>query len=131
MLCGAFFLYSTQYFEKLPTEYYCKETAISEWKTCDLEEACKDTTYSFKPDKESEGYLENWAEQMDLYCKTKVELGFIGSFFFIGTFIGAFILPRASDIYGRKPLFLIGLVIFFGVVMSSYWCTSLYVLYFI
>ena len=40
-------------------------------------------------------------------------------------------LPRASDIYGRKPLNLIGLVIYFGVVTSSYFVTNLYLLYFI
>ena len=51
--------------------------------------------------------------------------------FFIGTFIGSFILPRASDIYGRKPLFLIGLMIFFSVVTAAYFVTNLYTLYFI
>ena len=55
----------------------------------------------------------------------------IGSSFFIGTFIGSFVLPRASDIYGRKPLFLIGLVIFFCVVVSSFFVTNLYMLYLI
>ena len=51
--------------------------------------------------------------------------------FFIGTFVGSFILPRASDIYGRKPLFLIGLVIFFSAVTAAYFVTNLYTLYFI
>ena len=55
----------------------------------------------------------------------------IGSFFFIGTFSGSFILPRASDLYGRKPLHLIGLVIYFLVVVSSFFVESLYLLYFI
>ena len=55
----------------------------------------------------------------------------IGSMFFIGTFIGSFVLPRASDVYGRKPLNLLGLVIFICVVASSFFVTNLYVLYFI
>ena len=55
----------------------------------------------------------------------------LGSSFFIGTFTGSWILPRASDIYGRKPLFLIGLFIYFGVVTASYFCTNLYLMYFI
>ena len=55
----------------------------------------------------------------------------IGASFFIGTFIGSFILPRASDVYGRKPLTLIGLLIFFCVVLSSFFVTNLYLLYFI
>ena len=40
-------------------------------------------------------------------------------------------MPRASDVYGRKPLNLIGLVIFFGVVVSSFFVKNLYLLYFI
>jgi MFS family permease len=36
----------------------------------------------------------------------------IGSSFFLGTFVGSFILPRLADIYGRKPMFLIGLVLY-------------------
>ena len=55
----------------------------------------------------------------------------IGSFFFIGTFSGSFILPRASDLFGRKPLNLIGLVIYFLVVASSLFVSSLYLLYFL
>ena len=55
----------------------------------------------------------------------------IGAAFFVGTFAGSFVLPRASDVYGRKPLNLIGLVIFFGVVVSSFFVKNLYLLYFI
>ena len=58
-------------------------------------------------------------------------MGLIGSSFFVGTFAGSFVLPRASDIYGRKPLNLIGLVIYFGTVTASYFVKDLYWLYFI
>ena len=131
MVCGAFFLYSLQYFEKMPKEFFCQMSSTSPWEQCDIDTACQDTTYAFKPDKQAEGYLNNWVEQVNLYCIDEGEYGLIGSMFFVGTFIGSFILPRASDIYGRKPLFLIGLVIFFGVITAAYFVTNLYVLYFI
>ena len=132
MVCGAFFLYSLQYFEKMPDEFFCQMTEGQDvWVTCDKKTACLDTTYAFRPDKNSEGYLNNWVEQVNLTCISKEESGLIGSMFFVGTFIGSFILPRASDIYGRKPLFLIGLVIFFSVVTAAYFVTNLYALYFI
>ena len=101
------------------------------WIPCDKATACLDTTYAFKPDKDAEGYLNNWVEQVDLYCISTSASGLIGSMFFVGTFTGSFILPRASDIYGRKPLFLVGLAIFFSVVTAAYFVTNLYVLYFI
>ena len=131
MVSGAFFLYSLQYFEKMPTEFECKTTATSPWEACDIKTACSDTTYEFRPNKEEEGYLDNWVEQINLYCIDSFQAGLIGSSFFVGTFSGSFVLPRASDIYGRKPLTLIGLVIFFAVVAASYFVKNLYLLYFI
>ena len=53
MVSGAFFLYSLQYFEKIPTEFECKMTATSNWETCDQKTACEASTYSFRPDKNS------------------------------------------------------------------------------
>ena len=49
--------------------------------------------------------------------------------FFVGTFSGSFILPRASDIYGRKPLFLIGLSLYICVVIALFFVNSLPLLY--
>ena len=106
-------------------------TATSDLVPCDHDTACMASTYYFEPDKQAEGYLNNWVEQVNLYCIGTTESGFIGSSFFIGTFSGSFVLPRASDVYGRKPLFLIGLVIYFFVVTAGYFVTNLYMLYFI
>jgi len=36
-----------------------------------------------------------------------------------------------ADIYGRKPLFMIGLVLYLIVVISTYFCRNLNLLYFI
>ena len=56
-------------------------------------------------------------------------MSLIGSMFFVGTFSGSFILPRASDIYGRKPLFLIGLSLYICVVIALFFVNSLPLLY--
>ena len=49
--------------------------------------------------------------------------------FFIGCFIGSFILPRCADVFGRKPLFLIGLALYIIVVILLYFASSLWELY--
>ena len=53
----------------------------------------------------------------------------IGSCFFIGTFIGSFILPRFADIYGRKLLFITGLVLYIATVVGLIMATKLNMLY--
>ena len=53
----------------------------------------------------------------------------IGSSFFLGTFLGSFILPRLADIYGRKAMFIVGLVLYIATVVGLILATDLYVLY--
>jgi MFS family permease len=53
----------------------------------------------------------------------------IGSSFFIGTFLGSFILPRLADIYGRKSMFIVGLILYIATVIGLILATDLYVLY--
>ena len=36
----------------------------------------------------------------------------IGSSFLFGTFAGSFLIPRLADIYGRRPMFILGLILF-------------------
>ena len=53
MVSGAFWLYSLQYFERVPQEWYCKTTKNSEWESCNLDAVCNDSLYAFKPDTEA------------------------------------------------------------------------------
>ena len=73
--------------------------------------------------------MTNWVSQVDLYCTESFEMSLIASFFLLGTFIGSFVLPRAADIYGRKPLFLIGLSIYIIDVICLYFVKELWQLY--
>ena len=53
--------------------------------------------------------LHNWVEKLDLTCKPGWKIGMLGSAVFIGWFITLLFIPRLSDIYGRKKIFLIGM----------------------
>jgi MFS family permease len=53
----------------------------------------------------------------------------VGSSFFFGTFLGSFVLPRLADIYGRRPMFLIGLVLHIGSVGCLMVARDLRILY--
>jgi MFS family permease len=68
---------------------------------------------------------------MDLYCATPLQMGFLGSSFIAGCFVGSFFLSRAADLIGRRPIFMVGLCLQIGVVVASLFCTSLYLAYFL
>jgi MFS family permease len=55
--------------------------------------------------------LDNWVDDLDLVCRHEWEVGIIGSSCFAGMFIGALTLSPISDIYGRRPVHIIGLVL--------------------
>jgi MFS family permease len=54
----------------------------------------------------------------------------IGSCFFIGCFIGSFILPRIADIKGRKPMFLLGLILYIICVIGLLFSNNKILMYF-
>jgi MFS family permease len=54
----------------------------------------------------------------------------IGSCFFIGCFIGSFILPRIADIKGRKPMFLLGLILYITCVLGLLFSKNKILMYF-
>ena len=129
MVAGAFILYCTAYFERIPSELLCKYSVASPWVSCTKDQACEKGVYDVKGDKEAYDYMINWATEIDLYCLGHVETGLLGACIFVGTFVGSFILPRQADVYGRKPLFIIGLILYLIVVVATYFCRNLYGLY--
>jgi MFS family permease len=68
---------------------------------------------------------------MDLYCASNTDIGFLGSSFITGCWVGSFIIPRSADIVGRRPMFMTGLVIFISVVVSSLFCKNIKLAYFL
>lgn len=63
---------------------------------------------------------------MDLYCTSEVDLGYPGSTFLFGCFAGSFILPRLADIFGRKPMMLLGLSVYLCVIIGILFCKKLW-----
>ena len=72
---------------------------------CTRDEFCG-RDIKFKVDWSSKTSLRNWIVDMDLHCTSKAQIGLIGAMIFIGWALGATFLPRLSDIYGRKPVYL-------------------------
>lgn len=70
--------------------------------------------------------LHNWIQQYDLMCASDKTIGNIGSSFFVGCFLGSFILPRAADVVGRKPMFILGLVIYILITIGLIFANNLY-----
>ena len=49
--------------------------------------------------------------------------------FFAGAFIGSFVLPRLADLYGRRPVYLFGLILFAATDFCYPFSTTLYLNY--
>lgn len=53
----------------------------------------------------------------------------IGSCYFIGAFVGSFIIPRLADVVGRKPMFILGCVLYIISNVVTMFITDLNLLY--
>ena len=50
--------------------------------------------------------LQNWVDQYDLTCIEHAKIGLLGTMIFLGWMTSSMVVPRLSDIYGRKMFFL-------------------------
>ena len=83
-------------------------------------------SYSF--DYEKEDSLRNWVEKFNLTCVPKSKIGMIGSAYFIGWLVALVFIPRLADLFGRKVLFRIGMVIQLSAYSTIMYSNSLNVL---
>lgn len=130
MVAGAFILYSIYYFELKP-EYVClfadgARTSCTSKQICDPQES---GVISYAVDYSTDKSIRGWVTQYDLLCESDFAFAMIGSSFFIGAFLGSFILPRLADVVGRKPMFLLGLVLYIVSVVGLLVSTSKVMLY--
>jgi hypothetical protein len=129
MVAGAFILYNLEYLLMVPREYVLQLTPNSEVNLKGTHKEFCDTKvdyYRKHPNDASELTLYNWVKQLDLYCWDKNTIEDISSSFFVGAFAGSFVLPRFSDVVGRKPMFLLGLSIYMCVLILVLVCTDFY-----
>jgi MFS family permease len=54
--------------------------------------------------------IDNLINQLDFHCAPDFMVGLFGSFFLLGMVIGCLTLARMGDIYGRKKVFILGMV---------------------
>lgn len=70
---------------------------------------CSDS--SVKPDiLMNKYYLQNWINEFNMVCVAQTEITSFYLLTFMGIAFGAFFLGFASDVYGKKLMFVIGLV---------------------
>ena len=129
------FDYPLPYLELLP-EYTCVRSGEeSSPYSCEPKDFCDDPDVTAAIDWEAKTSLHNWVEKLDLACKSKQAVGFIGSAYFIGVMISMLTLPRLSDLYGRKWIILLCsiaqfLVVFWLLAMSTLGeCYACFIIY--
>ena len=98
--------YPLPYLELKPV-YMCTNSTdpFQEPFVCESDQFCKSNSEIkfdyIKYDDEPKS-LHNWVEQLDMKCKSNSEIGLIGTMYFVGIIFSVLIVPRISDLYGRK-----------------------------
>lgn len=54
--------------------------------------------------------LNNFMTQFNFYCQPKWKIGMLGFSFLLGIILGCLTISRLGDVYGRKPIYLLGLL---------------------
>lgn len=54
--------------------------------------------------------IHNWQDKLNLMCEPKWKIALIGSMFFVGWCCSLLWVPRLADVYGRKRLFILGML---------------------
>ena len=122
--------YSLSYLLLMPP-FLCKpaDDPNAEFQSCEHTDffngATCDPAIAFIPDMDTARSLFNWAFEMELYCTSKLYIGLFGSLYFVGFMVGSMTLLRLADIYGRRPLLLLGIAIHVVAVFFIIWLSSL------
>lgn len=109
------------------------EAASMTWQHCEVKEICSmglsKSSGLYRPVETDEEYLDNWVDKLDLLCRPKKELGFIGSCFFIGIISTMFWMPVLSDRIGRRYLILASFLVQLVSYIVLYNTSNLYIAY--
>ena len=85
-----------------------------DWKVCERKEFCPELggiVMEHRVDWSEPKSLHNWVERLDMECTPKVDFGFMGSLVFAGWTFASLFVPRLADLYGRRLIFIINLVV--------------------
>jgi len=108
---AALFIYCFVFLEKEPV-YECLEG--TEWKECETKAYCALPEAERSIDWHSKESLHNLIETFKFYCEPSAMIGLIGAAFLMGVVIGSLTLTRLGDVHGRRPIFMLGLVMHLG-----------------
>ena len=132
---GGYFFYGLAYYELIPKFKCMYEVDVPQdfWTpnceaslTCNLEE---NKIAKFKVDSSKDFSYDNLVIPYSLQCKSKNQIGLIGSMCFLGWATGCLILPKFADKNGRKQIFLASVFIQFFLWVGIIYGSNLYILY--
>lgn len=133
---AVFFLLAFAFLEKQPSFMCQLDSGSDKWtKATDLrpleEEFCSGD-YTCEIDWKDPQSLHNLIEQFNFYCAPKWKIGMMGFAFLFGIVIGCLTLARLGDVYGRKPVYKLGLCMHLAVsVIMCFLETSNYVILYV
>ena len=119
---GFIYFYPSAFYELQPV-YLCTNSTVENF-TCTAEDWCSanDTTHRINWD--SRFSLQNWIEQLGAACAPRSAIGALGSSYFFGWVVSLIFVSRFADKYGRRIIFLAGMVVqcavYFGVLFTRH-----------
>ena len=132
---AVFFLLSFAFLEKNPT-FKCQMTPNSDAWTIGTDEKTLQEEFCFSNyhceiDWADPQSLHNLIEQFDVFCEPKWKIGMLGFSFLMGIVFGCLTVARLGDVYGRKPIYKLGLWMHLGfsVLLCMLQTKNFYVIY--
>ncbi|CDW90392.1 UNKNOWN [Stylonychia lemnae] len=118
---GGILFFALAILEKNP-RYLCYKADGTTYECQADQTFCKDPSIKYIIDWDYESSLHNWVQSLDLTCESPAKLGLLGSIYFVGWAIAAIFLPRLSDIFGRKYVYFISMllhaIMYLGMIIS-------------
>jgi len=107
-------------FYQLMPKFECKQADSNAWQTCTQKDFCENmgapAGVEYRENLSDPETLQNWVQQLSMQCSPKSEFGFLGTIIFLGWTISALITSRSSDLYGRKWVLIIIMVLQFAAI---------------
>lgn len=108
-MTGELIVQNMAFFELMP-QYECYDKDSGVWENCEPDQFCSaDHTFDrslVRVDRDDAHSFHNWVDQLNLTCVEHAKIGLLGTMIFLGWMTSSLVIPRLSDIFGRKIFFL-------------------------
>ena len=128
MSATGFYFYILAYMTMLPkyTDCVFKDPQPKDPEdACNADNICSGEVISYEVDWDNIYSLHNWVEKLDLTCCPGWKIGLLGSSVFIGWFVTLPWVPRISDMYSRKWVFMSGMVFDWLLFIALFACNDI------